>query len=71
MISADALRSAREGAVLRGEAILMLDDAPLPSKNWEGVAVTRYGDETLVGLLSDDNESILQHSLLLLLAWRG
>ncbi len=66
-----ALRSAREGAVLRGEPILMLDDAPLPSENWEGVAVTRFGDQTLVALLSDDNESILQRSLLLLFAWRG
>jgi hypothetical protein len=67
----DALLSAREGAVLHGEAILALDDAPLPAENWEGVAVTRYGDETLVALLSDDNESVLQRSLLLLFAWRG
>jgi hypothetical protein len=67
----DALRSAREGAVLRGETILMLDDAPLPSENWEAVAVTRFGDQTLVALISDDNESILQRSLLLLFAWRG
>ena len=67
----DALRSAREGAVLHGETILMLDDAPLPSENWEAVAVTRFGDQTLVALISDDNESILQRSLLLLFAWRG
>ena len=66
-----ALRSAREGAVLRGETILMLDDAPLPAENWEAVAVTRLGDQTLVALISDDNESILQRSLLLLFAWRG
>lgn len=67
----DALRLAREGAVLRGETILMLNDAPLPSENWEAVAVTRFGDQTLVALISDDNESILQRSLLLLFAWRG
>lgn len=67
----DALRSAREGAVLRGETILMLNDAPLPSENWEAVAVTRFGDQTLITLISDDNESILQRSLLLLFAWRG
>ena len=71
MTAPDALRSAREGAVLRGETILMLDDAPLPSENWEAVAVTRFGDQTLVALISDDNESVLQRSLLLLFAWRG
>jgi hypothetical protein len=66
----DAFRTAREGAVLSGEAILTLNDAPLPAENWEGIAVTRYGDETLVALISDDNESILQRSLLLLFALR-
>ncbi|MCA3419882.1 MAG: esterase-like activity of phytase family protein [Roseomonas sp.] len=66
----DALRLAREGVVLTGETILTLDDAPLPSENWEAVAVTRYGDQTLVALISDDNESMLQRSLLLLFAWR-
>ena len=69
-IAPDALRLAREGVVLTGETILTLDDAPLPSENWEAVAVTRYGDQTLVALISDDNESILQRSLLLLFAWR-
>jgi len=67
----DAFRTAREGAVLSGEAILTLDDAPLPAENWEGIAVARYGDETLVALISDDNESILQRSLLLLFALRA
>jgi hypothetical protein len=67
----DALRTAREGAVLSGEVILTLNDAPLPAENWEGIAVARYGDETLVALISDDNESILQRSLLLLFALRG
>lgn len=71
MTAPDALRSAREGAVLRGETILMLNDAPLPSENWEAVAVTRFGNQTLVALISDDNESVLQRSLLLLFAWRG
>jgi hypothetical protein len=71
MTASDALRSAREGAVLRGETILMLNDAPLPSENWEAVAVTRFGDQTLIALISDDNESILQRSLLLLFALRG
>ncbi|MCA3311129.1 MAG: esterase-like activity of phytase family protein [Roseomonas sp.] len=71
MTAPDALRSAREGTVLYGETILMLDDAPLPAENWEAVAVTRFGDQTLVALISDDNESILQRNLLLLFAWRG
>jgi len=66
----DALRLARDGVVLTSETILTLDDAPLPSENWEAVAVTRYGDQTLVALISDDNESILQRSLLLLFALR-
>ncbi|MEY3729602.1 MAG: hypothetical protein RLZZ57_358 [Pseudomonadota bacterium] len=67
----DAFRTAGEGAVLSGEVILTLNDAPLPAENWEGIAVTRYGDEILVALISDDNESILQRSLLLLFALRG
>jgi hypothetical protein len=71
MNAPEALRSASEGAVLRGEPILMLDDAALPAENWEGIAVTRFGDQTLVTLISDDNESVLQRSLLLLFAWRG
>jgi hypothetical protein len=71
MTAPEALRLARQGTVLLGEAILMLDDAPLPAENWEAVAVTRFGDQTLVALISDDNESILQRSLLLLFAWRG
>jgi hypothetical protein len=70
MTAPDALRSARQGAVLRGEAILTLDDAPLPAENWEAVAVTRFQDQTLVALISDDNESILQRSLMLLFARR-
>jgi hypothetical protein len=71
MTAPDALRSVREGVVLRGETILMLDDAPLPAENWEAVAVTRLGDQTLIALISDDNESILQRNLLLLFGWRG
>ena len=67
----DAFRNAREDAVLKGEAMLTLDDAPLPAENWEGIAVTRFGRETLVALISDDNESPLQRSLLLLFALRG
>ena len=67
----DAIGTAGEGAVLSGEVILTLNDAPLPAENWEGIAVARHGDQTLVALISDDNESILQRSLLLLFEWRG
>jgi hypothetical protein len=66
-----AIRTAREGTVLSGETMLTLNDAPVPAENWESIAVTRYGNETLVALISDDNESILQRSLLLLFALRG
>ncbi len=57
--------------MLISEAILTLDGACLPAENWEGVAVARYGEQTLVALISDDHESVLQRSLLLLFAWRG
>jgi len=54
-----AIRTAREGTVLSGETMLTLNDAPVPAENWEGIAVTHVGDETLVALISDDNESVL------------
>ena len=57
--------------MLISEAILTLDDASLPAENWEGVAVARYGEQTLVALISDDHESVSQRSRLLLFAWRG
>jgi hypothetical protein len=38
------------------------------AENWEGVAVTRHAGRTLVALLSDDNQSPWQQSLLLLYA---
>ena len=66
-----ALRTAGKGTVLSGEVILTLNDAPLPAENWEAVAVTHFGDQTLVALISDDNESALQRSLLLLFTLRG
>lgn len=57
----------QEGATLAGPTVLDLPpDAP--AENWEGVAVTRHGGRTLVALLSDDNQSPLQESLLLLYA---
>ena len=60
-------------ATLRGDAPLTAEtwlDLPpdAPAENWEGVAVTRHAGRTLVALVSDDNQSPLQQSLLLLYA---
>jgi hypothetical protein len=56
-----------EAGVLQGEEILRLE-APLPRDNYEGITVFRAGGRTLVALVSDDNENMLQRSLLLVLA---
>jgi len=39
-----------------------------PAENWEGLAVARHGGRLLVALISDDNQSPLQETLLLLYA---
>jgi hypothetical protein len=52
--------------VLSGEQILRLDGDPLPAENWEGVAACRHGGRLLVALVADNNDSLLQRSLLLL-----
>jgi hypothetical protein len=54
----------RRGAVVRGQPIAQLV-APLINDNFEGVAVTRERGTTILWLVSDDNQSILQRSLLL------
>lgn len=56
-----------EGAVLEGEELLRLD-APVPRDNYEGISVFRAGGRSLMALVSDDNENMLQRSLLLLFA---
>jgi hypothetical protein len=53
--------------VLEGEVILRLS-RPVPAENYEAVGVARHGGRTLVALLSDDNENMLQNTLLLLFA---
>jgi len=60
----------REG-VLEGEEILRLDGRALPAENWEGVGVARDEGRLIVALVSDDNESALQRSLMLLFELRG
>jgi hypothetical protein len=51
--------------------MLRLDGRTLPAENWEGVAVTRHEGRVVVALVSDDNESALQRSLMLLFELRG
>lgn len=60
-------------AALRGTAPLIgemwLELPPdAPAENWEGVAATRHEGRTLVALVSDDNQSPFQRTLLLLYA---
>ncbi len=58
----------RPGASLSGETIATLS-APLPLDNMEGIAVRQGArGETLIYLISDDNFSILQRTLLMLFA---
>jgi hypothetical protein len=64
-IPAETLRAAGPETVLEGEEILRLA-APLPVDNFEGVSAVRIGDRTLVALVSDDNQNLLQKTLLLL-----
>ncbi|PZW45622.1 hypothetical protein C8P66_11137 [Humitalea rosea] len=55
--------------VIAGEAILALEP-PLPTDNWEGVSAFTHRGRRLVALVSDDNESVLQRGLLMVLGWR-
>jgi hypothetical protein len=52
------------GKTVRGTPIARFA-APVIHDNFEGVAVTREGEATIVWLVSDDNQSLLQRSLLL------
>ncbi len=54
----------RAGAVVDGQTIARLD-APLLHDNFEGMAVVREGGATIVWLVSDDNQFVLQRTLLL------
>lgn len=69
-IPAAALAAPRPGTVLEGETLLRLEP-PWPADNWEGVAAARVGGRTLVALVSDDNENLLQRTLLLLFELNG
>ena len=52
------------GRIARPEILAVLD-APLLHDNFEGVAATREGAATILWIVSDDNETILQRTLLL------
>ena len=54
----------RRGAVARPRIVATLA-APLVHDNVEGIAITREGSATILWLVSDDNQSLLQRSLLL------
>lgn len=57
-------RAIRPGTVLRGTEIATLA-APLIHDNYEALAVTREGDDTILWLASDDNQQFWEWSLLL------
>lgn len=61
LIPAGAIRS---GAAVRGRLLAALD-SPLIHDNFEGVATTVENGATIVWLVSDDNQSLLQRTLLL------
>ncbi len=54
----------RQGGIARGRLLAALD-TPLIHDNFEGVAATVENDATIVWLVSDDNQSMLQRTLLL------
>jgi hypothetical protein len=59
----------RAGKAWRAEPLADLA-SPLPSDNFEGLAVAPAGDGgTTLWLISDDNDSIAQRTLLLRLRW--
>ncbi|WP_158287806.1 esterase-like activity of phytase family protein [Falsiroseomonas bella] len=63
-LRAASLAAATAGAVLQGEPLLRLEP-PLPVDNYEGIAALRHEGRTLVAVVSDDNQSWLQRTLLL------
>jgi hypothetical protein len=54
----------RPGAVVRGREIARLE-APAIHDNFEGLAATREGGRTILWLISDNNQFLLQRTLLL------
>ena len=69
-LTAAQLSDAGPGAVLEGEEVLRLSP-PLPTENYEAIAAFQHGGRTFLAVLADDNENMLQRSLLLLFACPG
>ncbi|MGE7207523.1 esterase-like activity of phytase family protein [Sphingomonas sp. NPDC019816] len=61
LVPADAIAP---GRLAKGRLLAELD-TPLIHDNFEGVAVTREGGATILWLVSDDNQSVLQRTYLL------
>ncbi len=57
-------RDVKQGVVVRGQLLSVLE-APLIHDNFEGISTTVENGATIVWLVSDDNQSILQRTLLL------
>jgi hypothetical protein len=70
-VAATDIAAAHAGAVLRGAEVLRLDGSTLPAENWEGVAAIAHEGRVVVVLVADDNDSVMQRSLMLLFALRG
>lgn len=64
-IPAETLRAAGPETVLEGEEVLRVA-TPLPIDNFEGVSAARVDGRTLVAMVSDDNQNLLQKTMLLL-----
>ena len=64
MVSRVRATEVRPGAVTHPERLALLD-SPLLHDNFEGIATSREGDDTIVWIVSDDNQSWLQRTLLL------
>ena len=58
----------RPGAHIAMESLATID-RPFPTDNYEGLAVTEDGEDWIVWLISDDNFSPFQRTLLLKLRW--
>jgi hypothetical protein len=63
-LDAARIAAARPGMVLDGTEILRIEP-PLPMDNYEGIAAVRHAGRMLVGMVSDDNQSRFQRSLML------
>ncbi len=64
-LSAAQIADPRPGMAVQAATLLPLT-APLPTDNYEGLAVLDHDGRLLVAMISDDNENRLQETLLLL-----